>query len=64
MKRIISISLGTSERDYEITTKFLGKDFFIKRMGTDGDANEMVELLYDWEQQADAIGLTGIKVSQ
>jgi predicted amino acid dehydrogenase len=61
MKRIISISLGTSERDYEITTKFLGKDFFIKRMGTDGDANEMVELLYDWEQQADAIGLTGIK---
>lgn len=61
MKRIISISLGTSERDYEITTKFLGQNFFIKRMGTDGDANEMVELLYDWEQQADVIGLTGIK---
>jgi predicted amino acid dehydrogenase len=61
MKRVISLSLGTSERDYEVTTKFLGQDFFIKRMGTDGDANEMVELLYDWEQQADAIGLAGIK---
>jgi predicted amino acid dehydrogenase len=61
MKRIISISLGTSERDYEITTKFLGQDFFIKRMGTDGDAREIVELLYDWEDQADAIGLAGIK---
>lgn len=61
MKKIISISLGTSERDYETTTRFLGKDFFIKRMGTDGDANEMVELIYDWEEQADAIGLAGIK---
>jgi predicted amino acid dehydrogenase len=61
MKKIISISLGKSEQDYEITAKFLGQDFFIKRMGTDGDANEMVELLYDWEQQADAIGLAGIK---
>ncbi|HWR68816.1 MAG TPA: dehydrogenase [Desulfomonilia bacterium] len=61
MKRIISISLGTSDRDYEITTKFLGQDFFIKRMGTDGDAGEIVELLYDWENHADVIGLAGIK---
>jgi len=61
MKKIISISLGTSERDYEIKTKFMGHDIFIKRMGTDGDPNEMVELLYDWEQQADVIGLAGIK---
>jgi predicted amino acid dehydrogenase len=61
MKRIISLSLGTTERDYEITTKFLGQDFFVKRMGTDGDVNEMVELLYDWENHADAIGLAGIK---
>ena len=61
MKKIVSISLGTSERDYETTTKFLGNDFFIKRMGTDGDANEMVELIYDWEEQADVIGLAGIK---
>lgn len=61
MKRIISISLGTSERDYEITAKFLCQEYFIKRMGTDGDTREIVELLYDWEDQADAIGLSGIK---
>ena len=61
MKRIISISLGTSERDYEMHAKFLGHEFFIKRMGTDDDAREMVELLYDYEDQADAIGLAGIK---
>lgn len=61
MKRIISISLGTSERDYQIRAKFLGQNFHIRRIGTDGDTREIVELLYDWEEQADAIGLSGVK---
>lgn len=61
MKRIISISLGTSQRDYQIKAKFLGQNFFIRRIGTDGDTREIVELLYDWETGADAIGLSGVK---
>jgi predicted amino acid dehydrogenase len=61
MKKIISISLGTSQRDYEFRTKFLGQKFYIRRIGTDGDTREIVELLYDWETRADAIGLSGVK---
>jgi predicted amino acid dehydrogenase len=61
MKKIISISLGTSQRDYEIKAKFLGHNFSIRRIGTDGDTREIVELLYDWETRADAIGLSGVK---
>lgn len=61
MKRIISISLGTSQRDYQIRAKFLGHNFSIRRIGTDGDTREIVELLYDWEKSADAIGLSGVK---
>jgi predicted amino acid dehydrogenase len=61
MKRIISISLGTSQRDYQIKVKFLGHNFSIRRIGTDGDTREIVELLYDWETSADAIGISGVK---
>ena len=44
MKKIVSVSLGSSSRDHAYTTELLGEKFEISRVGTDGDVNKMVEL--------------------
>ncbi|MBW2219495.1 MAG: dehydrogenase, partial [Deltaproteobacteria bacterium] len=61
MKQIISISLGTSKNDYEFETEFLGQEFNIKRFGTDGDMDKAAEMLFEWDKEADAIGLGNVK---
>ncbi len=61
MKRVINISLGSNRDDYELKTRFLGKEFHIRRFGTDGDLEKAADLLLRWNQKADAIGLGSIK---
>lgn len=61
MKTIVSISLGSSENNYELTTDFLGVDFHIQRIGTDGNVEKAAELMRQWDRKADAIGLGGVK---
>ena len=60
MKQIVSISLGSSSDDYEFEAEFLGQQFNIKRLGTDGNADVAAEYLKDWDGKADAIGLGGV----
>jgi len=57
MKKVVSVSLGSSSKDYEFKTRFLGKDFQIKRVGADGDEGKAWELLRRYQSEADAIGL-------
>lgn len=57
MKKIISVSLGPSEQDYEFTTKFLGEDFTVKRIGTNQDENEAWEQLQRLQSKCDAVGV-------
>ncbi|HDZ89421.1 MAG TPA: quinate 5-dehydrogenase, partial [Deltaproteobacteria bacterium] len=40
MKQIVSISLGPKSGDYEFDTEFLGHDFNVRRLGTDGDIDK------------------------
>jgi len=61
VKKIVSVSLGSSDYDYEFETEFLGQKFNVRRLGTDGDPDVAIEILKDWEHKADAIGLGGIK---
>ena len=61
MKQVVSISLGSSVRDYEFDTEFLGQDFKIRRFGTDGDLEKAAKLLLRWDKEAEAIGLGHIK---
>lgn len=61
MKKVISISLGTSAQDYEFKAKFLGNNFHIQRIGTDGDIEKAMDLLEEWQDKVDAIGLGGIR---
>ena len=44
MKQIISISLGSSERDHAVETEILGEKVIIERRGTDGDIKKAVKL--------------------
>ena len=41
MKRVVSISLGSSKRDKKVTASFFGTEFEIERIGTDGDMEEV-----------------------
>jgi predicted amino acid dehydrogenase len=60
MKRIVSISLGASTRDYRFTTTILGQHIEIQRVGTDGDTARATALIRAYDGAVDAIGLGGL----
>ena len=57
MKKVVSVSLGPSSKDSEFTTRFLGHDFRVSRVGADGDSGKAWEMLRRHQADADAIGL-------
>lgn len=59
MKRVVSISLGSSKRNHRTEIDFLGEHFVLERIGTDGDAKKMKELFQEMDGQVDAFGLGG-----
>ncbi|WP_072908640.1 quinate 5-dehydrogenase [Anaerobranca californiensis] len=60
MKRVVSVSLGSSDRDHKVCTNILGVDFEIARVGTDGSIEKMKELIKSLDGKVDAFGLGGI----
>lgn len=60
MKRIVSISLGSSARDYRFTTTILGQHIEVERIGADGDTTRAAELIRAYDGKVDAIGLGGL----
>jgi predicted amino acid dehydrogenase len=62
MKQVISISLGSSNNNYEFQTTFLGQKFKIKRIGTNGDYDKAVDLLVQLDAETDAFGLGSVKL--
>jgi len=61
MKKIVSISLGSSKRNYEFSTQFLGVDFHVQRFGTDGNVEQAANLMREWDKKAHVIGLGDVK---
>jgi len=62
MKRIVSVSLGSSSRDHRARVSFMGEEFDISRVGTDGKLDAAIALVRDLDGNVDAIGLGGIDV--
>lgn len=62
MKKVVSVSLGSSRRDHAVKVQFLGEWCEISRRGTDGDFQRAVELLRELDGRVDAIGLGGIDI--
>ena len=60
MKRVVSISLGSSRRNHKAEVNLKGVSFSVERIGTDGDMNKMIALLKELDGQVDAFGLGGI----
>ena len=60
MKEIVSISLGPTSRDYELTIPVSGEEFHVRCVGTDGDAGRARELVAQLDGHVNAIGLSGL----
>ena len=59
MKKILSISIGSSSRDHTARHFFLGQEFEITRQGTDGDVNKAAQLYREMDGKVDAFGVGG-----
>ncbi|MDT3699714.1 MAG: quinate 5-dehydrogenase [Thermincola sp.] len=60
MKRVMSVSLGSSSRNHSVEASFLGEKFLIERIGTDGDLDEAGNIIKKYDGVVDAFGLGGI----
>jgi hypothetical protein len=60
LRRIVSVSLGSSKRNHAFETEFMGEKFLIERIGTDGDWDKAIELIRKLDGKVDAFGMGGI----
>ncbi|MCC5912116.1 MAG: quinate 5-dehydrogenase [Clostridiaceae bacterium] len=60
MKRIVSISIGSSKRDSYVETELLGEKFTIERIGTDGNMKKAISLIRQLDGNVEAFGMGGI----
>jgi hypothetical protein len=54
MKRAVSVSLGSSNRDKKITIDLKGQKISEERIGTDGDIEKVHKLFKELDGQVDA----------
>lgn len=62
MKRVVSVSLGSSKRDKKVEVGFFGERFLIERIGTDGDLRKLAELLQQLDGKVDALCFGGMDI--
>lgn len=60
MKRVVSISLGSSKRNHAVEVELLGELCSVERIGTDGDMTKMIEMITKLDGEVDAFGLGGM----
>jgi hypothetical protein len=62
MKHVVSVSLGSSQRDKTFETEILGLPFRIERVGVDGSLEKYAAKLEELDGKVDAIGIGGMDV--
>ncbi|HWD40876.1 MAG TPA: hypothetical protein VG944_18655 [Fimbriimonas sp.] len=62
MKRVVSISLGTSKRDKRDEVEILGEPFTLERIGTDGDLQKFSQMFGELDGKVDALGVGGADI--
>lgn len=60
MKRIVSVSIGSSERDHAAELELMGQRVRVERIGTDGDVDKAIALISELDGRVDAFGMGGI----
>jgi hypothetical protein len=63
MKRVVSVSLGSSSRDHKATLQLLGQEVTVERIGTDGDIEKAIRLYNELDGRVDALGVGGIDLT-
>ena len=58
---IVQVSLTGPDRDFDEHVTFLDHEFRIIRLGTNGDVAAAEALVRKWDQDADAIAVTGVR---
>lgn len=59
MKRVVSVSLGTSKRNKSHEVEILGEKFLIERIGTDGDRAKFSQMFKELDGNVAALGIGG-----
>jgi hypothetical protein len=60
VKRIVSVSIGSSSRDKKVMMTFNGEDYAIERIGTDGDVKKAISIIRQLDGDVDVFGMGGI----
>lgn len=60
MKRAVSVSLGSSQRDKHVTIQLRGQTIDLRRIGTDGDVAEAQRRFGELDGQVDALSMGGV----
>jgi hypothetical protein len=61
MKRVLSVSLGSSTRDHTTEAEFAGERFWLSRQGTDGDFDRYLQMYRENDGKVDAFGVGGVE---
>ena len=61
MKKILSVSVGSSSRDHTTRHEFLGQECEISRQGTNGDFKKAVQRYREMDGKVDAFGAGGVE---
>lgn len=59
MKRVVSVSLGSSKRNHKVKMEIMGEEFSVERLGTDGDVIKAMQEISSLDGKVNAIGLGG-----
>jgi len=59
LKKVVSVSLGSSQRNHSVEAEILGEKFIIERIGTDGSKQRAVDLINTLDGKVDALGIGG-----
>ncbi len=60
MRHVVSVSIGSSKRDFRTEQTILGEKFIVERVGTDGSIKKAMDLLEQMDGKVDAFGMGGI----
>ena len=63
MKRVVSVSLGSSKRDKRSEATLLGEQFTIERIGTDGDLAAFAKKFEELDGSVDCFGVGGADIA-
>jgi hypothetical protein len=59
MKKVLSVSLGSTTRDHTTEAEFMGEHFWLSRQGTDGDFERYLQMYREYDGKVDAFGIGG-----